>query len=801
LKRPSSKTTPRFKGSEVISNYYNRNQLVIMHPCKQVLLSIVLSFSFFTLSYGQETPWQNIGPYMGYINSMAMDRAHPDTLYAATPYGIYKSTDCAENWIKTTLSGLEINALEISPSNPEILIAFTDSVIYKSENGGDSWTEIWKSDRDIGAIAFDPDDPLGIWAGVDVSEWQVYEENLYYSDDGGTSWNPVAFEAGEELKLATVLDIHFDRSNSDVMYVSGWGDTYHVDGGLFVSQDRGTSWTNFRPGGCSSNTVVALASTPAGYEPHAVYALVGPDCGVDKEMHRSLDYGSTWEEFWAPFDADEQRWAGKVLDFDLDDPEWLLVSGKDNEKDISVFLYNTVSDGWYAWTNSPHAFPTAILSHPDGNFLGFNDKGIYQNYYTEETGNLWNAKYQGMNDVEIYDIISYPGDAEKILTATAGNLAETGDGGDHWSVTSSSYVRLAINEQDTSMLYAGKRVSSHTFMSPFYCYKTENGGDSWLSKQMFTNSGMLDAYYTLWVGDILISPDNPDDILVGVDGGGGCGEGLYRSTDGGDSWDREHSTGVSCLAMDPSDPEIVYLGTSGLGYVNRSANGGASWDLISPGGNDAFVSSVRNLAVDNKQDVYAATSAGLYRWDDGTAWTRVQGVPEINIPALLIDNRSATSVFYAGTEGQGVFISKNGGTTWESFNSGLTPMHITRLKMDDATPARLLAGTIDGGVWITELEVAVSAHPRTMGPPAELQIYPNPSDGIFNVRLPGDADLKGSLQITNLLGKTIFMDHHFEIPANGSRSISLTEAGPGCYLLMFRNKEHSITRKIVVEKR
>ena len=754
-----------------------------------------------TMSHGQETPWQNIGPYMGYINDMTLDQAFPDTLYAATPYGVYKTVDCAGTWTKTALSGVEIKAVEVSTADPDIVIACSDSVLYRSENGGGSWSQVWKSERDIGAIALDPDDPLGIWAGVDVPEYRVYEPNLYYSDDGGSQWSPVSFEEGEELKLATVLDIHFDRSNHSVMYVSGWNDTYHVDGGLFVSQDKGTTWQDFRLGGCSSNTVNCVATTPAGYEPHAAYALVGPDCGIDKEMHRSLDYGDTWEEVWTPFDADEQRFAGESMIIDHEDSNWLMVGGRDPRYDISVFLYNTVTDSWYAWTGTPHSYPTVILSHPDGNFLGFEKNGVYQAFYPGGDVEIWNRKNKGMNDVEILDLVPYPGDPGKLKAAAAGNLAQTEDGGTNWTVEASSYIRLAVDPQDTSTLFAGAKVTNHTFMSPFYAYKSENGGISWDSQQLFTNSGLMDYYYTLWVGDILMSPDEPGHVLIGVDGGGGCGEGLFRSVNGGDTWEKEYSTGISALAMDPSDHDVLYLGTSGLGYVARSENGGETWDMISPGSGDAFVSSVRALAVDKNQQVFAATSAGLYRWESGTTWSQVNGVPTENIPALVIDNRPASPVLYAGTGSSGIYVSENGGSSWETYNSGLGTLHITRLEMDDADPPNLYAGTLDGGVWVTQLEEVISGVPLRTPDKEALEVYPNPSNRVFHLRPAGTEGLKGTLRITNLLGEVVYADPDFRVAAGSSRSVELEPVSPGCYILLLETNKQTITRKILVEKR
>ena len=726
---------------------------------------------------------------------MAMDESHPDTIYAATPYGIYKTVDCAEHWIKTEMSGVEINCIKVSRANPGILIASSDSMIYKSEDGGGTWNEIWKSERSIGAIAFDPSDATSIWAGVNVSEWKVYEENLYHSTDGGTQWEPVPFKSGEELKLAEVMDIHFDRSNENVMYVVGSGDTYYSDGGLFVSQDKGESWTNYIPGGCSSNKVVAVTTTPA-HGSHAAYVLVNA-CDIDKQVFRSLDFGDSWEELWTPFDTEQQRYAGHVMEVDQQDSQWLMVSGRDKENDASVFLYESDENKWYIWAGSPHSHPNAILSHPEGNFLGFKHNGVYQN---PEASSGWVQKNQGMKDVEIIDLITYPGDPDKLLVAASGNLAKTDDMGLHWSVSGSSYTALAVNHQDTSIIYAGKK-SPVSFNSPYHYYKSLNGGSTWQMIELLRSSGMWDYYYSLWIGDILVFPGQPDKILIGVDGGGACGEGLYLTTDGGESWDMKYSTGVSAIAMDPVNNDVVYLGTTALGYVDRSEDGGASWTRISPGGKDSFVGSVWDLAVDKNQQVFAATSDGLYHWEGGEDWSPVEGVPAENIPSIVIDNRPEIPVMYLGTETSGILSSRNGGQSWESFNTGLDPSEITGLKMNDSYPVNLYAGTKDKGVWITELASQASSVPPTFKPEEQLTIYPNPNNGTFSILSGDDRELKGSLQILNLLGEVIHTENDFTVGGKNGHEIVLDHLSAGCYILMFNESRQTITRKIIVESR
>ena len=133
---------------------------------------------------------------------MVMDSTHSDTLYAGTPYGIYRSVDCAENWDKTGLTGIEINTLKISKSSAHVLIASSDSMVYRSEDHGESWTPIFQSEKTIGAIVMDPVNSSSIWVGVNVPAYMEYERNLFHSPDGGDSWQSVAFpgrrEGGDE---------------------------------------------------------------------------------------------------------------------------------------------------------------------------------------------------------------------------------------------------------------------------------------------------------------------------------------------------------------------------------------------------------------------------------------------------------------------------------------------------------------------------------------------------------------------------------------------------------------------------
>jgi photosystem II stability/assembly factor-like uncharacterized protein len=674
-------------------------------------LHISLFFMIFILfsnsNYGQQNQWKNIGPFMGYVNCMAMDSLHSDTVYAGTTTGVYKSVDGAENWYKTSLTDIEIKNLTISLQSSNFLIASSDSIVFKSEDYGETWNEMWKSEKRIGAIAIDPSDDLSIWVGIHVGDYG-YTQNLYHSSNGGNTWESVSFprdvnsigEEKEEMKLKYLLSIQFDQSNDSIIYVCGRGDTKQVTGGLFVSKDKGKTWANHKLGNCSSEDILAVATTKEGYEPHAAYILYKNNCSIDGLLlFKSLDYGATWvycdvgvslayyiyqyANLYEPY----------LMKFDPIYPKWLCFGGY--RSGASIVACNIEEEKLYVLTDAPLSSPTSLLINSRGWYMGFKRDGVFRRHDGRDTS--WVAKINGMTDVKTYDIMTYPDDPDKILVAIEGRQAKTSDRGQTWSLKNNSFGSLTLNPQDTSIIYGGALSSYLPNSTDYYFgYKSINGGDSWSGYKLFMRIDIYDYGIYFRSGDIVVFPEDPDVILFAVDGPYGAG--LFKSIDGGNFWLRKFGTGVDPIAMDPSNNDIVYLGTTKPGSVYKSENRGEGWTSMGD-----VATTISDLEVDKKGQITAATSEGFYKWDGGTTWSLVPGLPEINTTAIAINNRPTLPVYYVGTEGQGVFVSEDGGSTWDSFNEGLKKLNITKLKLTDSNPRILYAGTEDGGVWVTLL--------------------------------------------------------------------------------------------------
>lgn len=178
----------------------------------------------------------------------------------------------------------------------------------------------------------------------------------------------------------------------------------------------------------------------------------------------------------------------------------------------------------------------------------------------------------------------------------------------------------------------------------------------------------------------------------------GCGNGVLRSTDRGSTW--RITTGweiteVLKVKVDPTQPRVIYAATA---YgVFRSDDGGETWREKNSGFIKPFASDV---VVDYSQahTLFAATEEGIYRsTDSGTRWTKV-GLDGKGV-RTIVQHPSMKNVFFAGTEDNGVFTSKNGGSRWVASNDGLTNPTVYAIAAAAANPAVIYLGTHGGGVF------------------------------------------------------------------------------------------------------
>lgn len=263
-------------------------------------------------------------------------------------------------------------------------------------------------------------------------------------------------------------------------------------------------------------------------------------------------------------------------------------------------------------------------------------------------------------------------------------------------------------------------------------WKSSDGGASW--RQLFDEVG------TLSIGSILLEPGQPDHVWVGTgEAFAGCldyfGMGLYRSTDGGATFEPRNGSGnatlplsfVTAIAQSSRDGRILLVGGQGhcnengsmaIGGVYRTTDGGESWtQVISANG----VLDIAFAPGDGRRVHAAVRGRGIYLSEDaGGTWRRLENGLPIDGAATysrLAVAPSDASVLYAlvgpaNGSGLALYRSDDAGESWNLVNAnaceGQCWYNLT-LDVHPTDPRRVLVGTIrpamsiDGGATLTPL--------------------------------------------------------------------------------------------------
>ena len=229
-------------------------------------------------------------------------------------------------------------------------------------------------------------------------------------------------------------------------------------------------------------------------------------------------------------------------------------------------------------------------------------------------------------------------------------------------------------------------------------WKTTNAGVTWTP--IFDNQPVAS------IGAIAIAPSDPRIIYVGtgesdIRANLASGDGVYRSTDGGESWQNvglRDTRQISRIVVDPQDANIVYVGALGHAYgpneergVFKSSDGGAHWAKVLDQGPESGIADLA-IATDHPNILFASTwhthrppwstyapidapGSGIFRSQDGGAsWTRKTGsglpLGDWGRPAVAVspDGKRVYALIDDGKQ-SGLYRSDDGGDTWTLKNS------------------------------------------------------------------------------------------------------------------------------------
>lgn len=632
------------------------------------------------------------------VGAVAVSPSNPDIVYAGGGErdvrgnvshgdGIYKTTDGGKTWTHVGLAETQTTArIAVHPTNPDVVyVAALGHVygpnkergVYKTTDGGKSWRLVlFESDR-AGAVhlVMDPGDPETLYAATWEMNRTAYSltsggkgSKLWKTTDGGKTWKDLSRNPGLPKGLLGKIGVSVSGADSKRV----WAIVEAEDGGVFLSDDAGTTWKlvtdnrNYRQRAWYYTHVYADPK-----ERDTVYILnVG--------AYRSTDAGKTWQGLSTPHSDNHDLWIAP------DDPK-RMINSNDGGANVST-------DGGRTWTEQD--IPTGQFYHvtTDSAF----PYRVYGAQQDNSTVRIASRSSRGRITAEDW-------------TGTAGG--------------ESGYV--AVKPDDPDVVFGG----NYSGVLEMTNHRTGESRDvnPWPDNPMGHGAG--DSRHRMqWTFPILFSPHNPNRMYA-------CSQHVLMSDNLGQTWKAispdltrndpktlgpsggpitKDNTGVEyygtvfTFAESPVLPGVLWAGSDD-GLIHASRDGGATWTNVTPKGMPkwALVSileasphdpAVAYAAVDNHENDDQAPY--LYRtFDYGASWQRVvSGFPANDFLRVVREDPVRRGMLYAGTE-TALYVSFDYGDHWQSLRRNLpvTPVHDLTIKEDD-----LVIATHGRGFWIMD---------------------------------------------------------------------------------------------------
>ena len=656
--------------------------------------------------------WTNVGlTDSHHIGRILINTKNPDEvvigvighLYSSNnERGIFKTTDGGKTWNKTLFIDENTGIIDVqpAPNNFNILYAAAwererkawnfdgdgkNSAIYKSTDAGNSWTKIsdnngFPKGDNIGRIGLAVFNENTVYAFHDSQFRRKKDTKKKKTSNALTKDDFKSMTVDAFLKLK-------DKKLNLYLKMNGFQEKYRAEN--VKQMVRAGSVKPIDLAKYLENANTLLFDTPV----------------IGAEVFKTTNGGKSWKKTHEGYLDDLYYSYGYYfgeIRVDPQDENGIYVLGvpilksKDGGKTFtSISKENVHADHQALWVN-PNKQGHLVegndgglnISYDDGeSWIKANQPAVGQ-FYTVYADNQKNYKvYGGLQDNGVW-VANNNAKIDKRWKQTGKNPYESLMGGDG--------MQVAVDDRNPNIVYTGYQFGNY--------YRIDRASGS--QKYIQPKHTLGEAPYRFnWQTPIQLSKHNQDILYLG-------GNKLHRSLDKGDTWEAisddltqggkkgnvAYGT-LTSISESPFQFGLLYVGSDD-GFVHVSKNGGGSWENIASSlPQNLWVSRV--IASKHKKERVYVTLNG-YRFDDftsyvymsddyGKTWKNIGKTIPTSPVNVIKEDPKKENILYLGTD-NGLYVSFNKGTKWESFKNGLPNVAVHDLVIQP-TAKHLIVGT------------------------------------------------------------------------------------------------------------
>lgn len=714
-----------------------------------VLLVLVTTITFAQTAndYFKPLKYRNIGPFRGGRSVTATGVAgNPMTYYMGTTGGgVWKTETAGQRWENISDGYFEtgsVGAVAVSESNPNIvyvgmgehaprgvMTSYGDGV-YKSTDAGKTWKTMGlEKTQHISRVIIHPTNPDIVFVAAQGALFEGNpERGIYKSTDGGLTWKNTLFVNN----LTGAAELSMDANYPEIMYAAMWEHQRKPNivisggegSGLYKSTDAGETWSKIHKGLPEEKGKMAIAVSPANSD--KVYAVIESDSDADKGgLFVSDDAGESWSMVSGDNRLVQRAWYYIEVFPDPNDEDTVYV--------LSASMFRS-EDGGKTWETIevPHGDTHNLWINPknSNNMVLADDGGAT---ITFDYGKTW-SKQDNMPTAQFYRI--------SVDNLFPYNIYGGQQDNTSVRIASLSMGRGSITEQDWTYAAGGESaflafdpdnpryVFGGSYLGTIEVLDMETKGSTNIMAapiQYLGREARNMKYLYNWNAPIIGSKHEPGtyyhgaqlvlktkdmgvtweeispDLTRNIDEKQGNGGGPYTNEAVG----AENYGTLAYMIESPHEKDVFWTGSDD-GFVQITKNGGESWENVTPKGLKECLINTIEVSPFDPAIAYIATTRykfndytpAIYKTKDyGKTWTNISaGIPYGSFTRVVREDENRKDLLYTGTE-KGIYISWNGGTSWEPFQLNLPVTPIMDLKVHRGD---LIVATSGRSFWILD---------------------------------------------------------------------------------------------------